>query len=74
MENKKALRVSGRTNLDDNQLIIRLLGLMATNTKDSMQEKVQFLNKQGLNSNECSRALGISSGTASSYILRKAKK
>lgn len=61
-------------NLTDSQLAMRLLGIIATNSFKSMQDRVQFLNKHGLNANECSRVLGISSRDASSYILRKKKK
>ena len=66
--------VRKRENLSDSQLTLRLLGLIATNSKEAVQERVKLLNKHGLNANECARALGISSGDASSYILRKSGK
>jgi len=59
--------------LSDIALTMRLLGIIATNQFTSMSEKVQFLNKHGLQSNEISRSLGISSGDASSYLIRNKK-
>ena len=63
-----------QTQLTDEELTLRLMGLIATNQFKTVQDKVQFLNKHGLQSNEISRALGISSGDASSYIVRKKSK